>query len=296
MRSRHLLQNGQKSCHLSVPVTINEQIPDCGESSCGRWQHAMERQMAILCRGGDGNHLPKIHACVQFLHTCASTLVHTHTGVRKVQMTMALFGAGRWRPLMDSLRATQDGTPCWEEIQMKEFGKYGNTRREIGIVSAPWKWTTSLLLSAMGKIQTRERWIPWLCVCLFELNRRRYRISPLIDLQTEEDKALEIPAIESWGLNSKFCLNTREQSVGWFSTKRWNSAKAADDQLPQTLSIGFHRHCPFTRVHCDCHHCRGIPGGGNMGWRQSSAYHYHIVVIIIIIKGGRFSKRVKSKK
>ena len=112
MRSRHLLQNGQKSCHLSVPVTINEQIPDCGESSCGRWQHAMERQMAILCRGGDGNHLPKIHACVQFLHTCASTLVHTHTGVRKVQMTMALFGAGRWRPLMDSLRATHSGTPC----------------------------------------------------------------------------------------------------------------------------------------------------------------------------------------
>ena len=79
MRSRHLLQNGQKSCHLSGVVTINEQIPDCGESSCGRWQHAMERQMAILCRGGDGNHLPKIHACVQFLHTCASTLVHTHT-------------------------------------------------------------------------------------------------------------------------------------------------------------------------------------------------------------------------
>ena len=81
MRSRHLLQNGQKSCHLSVPVTINEQIPDCGESSCGRWQHAMERQMAILCRGGDGNHLPKIHACVQFLHTCVCPRLYTHTQV-----------------------------------------------------------------------------------------------------------------------------------------------------------------------------------------------------------------------
>ena len=44
--------------------------------------------------------------------TYTNTHTHTHAGVRKVQMTMALFGAGRWRPLMDSLRATHSGTPC----------------------------------------------------------------------------------------------------------------------------------------------------------------------------------------
>ena len=77
-----------------------------------------------MSRGGDGPH-PKY--TYEYTNTPKDVYEYTHTGVRKVQMTMALFGAGRWRPLMDSLRATQDGTPCWEEIQMKEFGKYGNT-------------------------------------------------------------------------------------------------------------------------------------------------------------------------
>ena len=97
-----------------------------------RWRFSAEAEMGTI--------FPKYTRVYNFYtHVRPRLYTHTHTGVRKVQMTMALFGAGRWRPLMDSLRATQDGTPCWEEIQMKEFGKYGNTRREIGIVSAPWK-------------------------------------------------------------------------------------------------------------------------------------------------------------
>ena len=48
----------------------------------------------------------------EYTNTRKEVYKYTHTGVRKVQMTMALFGAGRWRPLMDSLRATHSGTPC----------------------------------------------------------------------------------------------------------------------------------------------------------------------------------------
>ena len=62
-----------------------------------------------MSRGGDGPH-PKY--TYEYTNTPKDVYEYTHTGVRKVQMTMALFGAGRWRPLMDSLRATHSGTPC----------------------------------------------------------------------------------------------------------------------------------------------------------------------------------------
>ena len=82
----------------------------CPTVRCSMAECAMEADGdGRMSRGGDGSH-PKY--TYEYTNTPKDVYEYTHTGVRKVQMTMALFGAGRWRPLMDSLRATHSGTPC----------------------------------------------------------------------------------------------------------------------------------------------------------------------------------------
>ena len=226
-------------------MSIPDSVAKTGVPSMADGSMRSQRQMAmpLLGRGGDGPHL-KIHMCTYPLYT------HRYicTGVQKVQMRMALVGAGRWHPLMDSLwRPPRMAHPAGKKST--RWKNLGNTEirccREIGIVSALWKWTTSSsLLSAVGKIQSREQWIPC-CVCLFVCVESSAATGDcatvtvfLINLQTERrTKRQKYP--ESWGLNSEFCLNKGAGRNSW--VVRHKKAKFCKGRRgvasPQTLCI-----------------------------------------------------------
>ena len=93
-------------------------------SKSSRWQHAMPMP--------DGD--PTSRQRRRCLSSKKSTCTHTH--VLDVYIDRCAKGTdedgwgGPIAPINGLIMAaTQDGTPCWEEIHpMKEFGKYGNTQ------------------------------------------------------------------------------------------------------------------------------------------------------------------------
>ena len=140
----------------------------------------------LLGRGGDASH-PKIHIYTYVLN------IYTH---RCAKGTDEDGWGGPIAPINGLIMAaTQDGTPCWEEIHpMKEFGKYGNT------LPGNWNRVRSMEMNHLIVVVVRggknsESGAVDSVLCLFvcvESSGAAVTVFP-IDLQTETDKASEIP-------------------------------------------------------------------------------------------------------
>ena len=179
MRSCHLLQNLQKILSLvRRGIIINEhswlwQRQVCHRNPAdGSMRCRCQMAIPLLGRGGDTSH-PKIHIYTYVLN------IYTH---RCAKGTDEDGWGGPIAPINGLIMAaTQDGTPCWEEIHpMKEFGKYGNT------LPGNWNRVRSMEMKPPHR-RCCPRWekfrvrsigfrAVFVCLCWIEW-RCRYRIS-----------------------------------------------------------------------------------------------------------------------
>ena len=84
---------------MSIPDSVAKTgaPPMAAWDGSGRWRchFSAEAEMALI--------LKCTHTHVYAYTYTSYTRIYKYTGVRKVQTRMVLVGAGRWRPLMDSL-------------------------------------------------------------------------------------------------------------------------------------------------------------------------------------------------
>ena len=107
---------------MSIPDSVAKTgVPSMADGSMrSQWQMAIGTSRQRRRWSSSQN----THVYISIVHT----QVHMHRCAKGTDEDGAGWG-GSMAPINGLIMAaTQDGTPCWEEIHpMKEFGKYGNT-------------------------------------------------------------------------------------------------------------------------------------------------------------------------